>query len=60
MALKKQSPGVRIIAMSGGGRGRAVDYLKMAHHLGAQSTLEKPFSIADLTRAVQAALAPPA
>jgi CheY-like chemotaxis protein len=37
-------PLVRIIAMSGGGRGSATDYLKFAKMMGADSVLAKPFS----------------
>lgn len=39
-ALKKD---VRIVAMSGGGRGMNLDFLKMAKQLGADATLPKPF-----------------
>lgn len=37
-------PGVRIIAMSGGGRVHARDHLKLARAMGASATLAKPFS----------------
>ena len=39
----KKSP-LKIIAMSGGGRGSATDYLEMAKMLGAAATLPKPFT----------------
>lgn len=39
MELRRRDPKVRIIAMSGGEQ----EYLKIAHKLGAQATLSKPF-----------------
>lgn len=42
--LRRLYPGLKIIAMSGGGRGSAVDYLKFAAKMGASRTLHKPFS----------------
>jgi CheY-like chemotaxis protein len=42
--LRAFSPGVPIIAMSGGGRGGPADLLEGARLLGATATLEKPFS----------------
>src|SRR5665213_3413814 len=42
--FKRNDPGVKIIAMSGGGRGSAVSYLKMALGLGAGRILSKPFT----------------
>lgn len=46
-------PGVKIIAMSGGGNITAQSYLQMARDLGACRTLEKPFQYADLIGALQ-------
>jgi len=43
-ALKSKHLGVIIIAMSGGGRGSATDYLKVAKLMGADRILSKPFS----------------
>jgi YesN/AraC family two-component response regulator len=42
--LRRFHPDVKIIVMSGGGRGSASDYLKIARHMGATVTLSKPFS----------------
>src|ERR1700712_400236 len=47
--LKRESPALKIIAMSGGGRGNASDYLTMASKLGANRTLAKPFSAEELS-----------
>lgn len=43
--IRKQSSTIKIIAISGGGKGRAGDYLLMAKKMGANATLEKPFKI---------------
>lgn len=46
--LKHIDPEVKIIAISGGGKIRAYDYLKMASDLGAVSVMEKPINTHDL------------
>ncbi len=50
--LKRDFPKVPIIAISGGGRIDPNDYLVLAKKLGAQITLEKPFSRKDIINAV--------
>jgi CheY-like chemotaxis protein len=50
-------PGVKIIAMSGGARVGAQDYLKVAQRFGAARILAKPFSREDLMEAIAAAAA---
>ena len=52
MALRKKQPPVKVIAMSGGGRQSAVDYLRMAKMLGAAKVLAKPFSTEALVAAI--------
>ena len=44
MELRKKEPPVKIIAMSGGGRVSATDYLRIARQMGAAQVLAKPFS----------------
>ena len=44
------------IAMSGGGRGTADDYLELATRFGARETLEKPFLPSQLIAAIQRVL----
>lgn len=50
--LRRDFPDVKIIAISGGGRGSAANYLVLARKLGADLALEKPISHQDLLRAV--------
>jgi FixJ family two-component response regulator len=56
--MRKLKPDLPIIAMSGGGRGNAADYLDMAAQLGARKTLAKPFSAQTLLDAVKEVLRP--
>ena len=59
VTIRQLYPGLRIIAMSGGGRASTVDYLKIARRLGAMHTLEKPFSYEQLNAAVAKVMAMP-
>jgi DNA-binding response OmpR family regulator len=54
--LRNLSPRVKIIAISGGGFGRAADYLEMAIMFGAARVLSKPFTGEELLQAVAAVL----
>lgn len=56
MALRKESPEVKIIAISGGGETGRMDFLHVAEHLGSQYTFRKPFDIQELIAAVRALL----
>jgi len=54
LELRRLSPKVRILAISGGGAEvRRADYLDMAGKLGADATLSKPVLAAQLRQAVQ-------
>jgi len=53
MDLKRDFSDVKIIAISGGGRIDAEEYLHMAEKLGAQRTLTKPFELKELLEAVR-------
>jgi DNA-binding NarL/FixJ family response regulator len=55
--VRKRWPGVRVVAISGGGYMSASAYLTMASRLGAVKTLSKPFSNRELMAAVDDALA---
>ena len=52
--MRQLHPDVKIIAMSGGGRGNAKDYLVVAKRLGAAHTLNKPFTNEELAGAIAA------
>ena len=50
--LRRSHPGIKIIAMSGGGEKGHMDVLKAAKLMGARRTLAKPFSREDLIEAL--------
>lgn len=52
LALRKRYPTLKILAMSGGGRVEAQDYLELARSVGADRTVGKPFHGRTLVRAV--------
>jgi CheY-like chemotaxis protein len=54
--LRKLNPKVRILAISGGGRVDANEYLAVARKFGAVEVLSKPFTKDELRKAVDAAL----
>lgn len=51
--LKRENPGIKIIAMSGGGRFNHTGYLDIAKRLGADQSLKKPIAIGTLISTVQ-------
>ena len=51
--LRRDTPHVKIIAISGGGCSTADNYLSMATAFGADASLEKPFRIAELLAELQ-------
>lgn len=50
--IKKIEPNIKIIAISGGGRIKADDYLNIVKKLGVDYTFSKPFSIKEILEAV--------
>ncbi len=52
IALRRADPDLPIIAISGGGRLEATDFLTMAKKLGARRTLSRPFRRDQLLGAV--------
>ena len=46
--VRRERPGIKIIAISGGGRTGNVDFLSMAHSLGADDVIRKPFEADEL------------
>jgi DNA-binding response OmpR family regulator len=53
MECRRLSPGIKIIAISGGRKIGEKDYLNVARALGAEKTLLKPFGLKGLLDAVQ-------
>lgn len=56
MEIRRRNPEARIIAMSGGGRARNLEFLPLAKKLGADQALRKPFRRAELLEVVDLAL----
>ncbi|MEO6245130.1 MAG: response regulator [Opitutaceae bacterium] len=56
VTLRREFPGIEVIAMSGGSAMSAT-FLKAAAHLGARRTLSKPFTSQQLHSAIAEALA---
>jgi DNA-binding response OmpR family regulator len=54
--LLSHSPGIRIIAMSGGGQTKRLDLLGNFSLLGSVLTIEKPFTISEMLATVHRAL----
>lgn len=50
LELKRRSPELRIIAMSGGGIINASTYLEVASRMGASAVLKKPFNLDELLK----------
>jgi CheY-like chemotaxis protein len=46
--IRRERPAIKIIAISGGGRIRNIDFLEMAQSLGADGVLAKPFEADEL------------
>jgi DNA-binding response OmpR family regulator len=58
--VRRRYPGLRILAISGGGAGGPdIEVLRFAHNLGADQTLAKPFTPKQLVSAVRALLEMP-
>lgn len=56
--FRRLKPGIKILATSGGGSsGEPTSVLNMAHKLGADAVLSKPFRAAELAQAVERLLA---
>lgn len=52
-SLRQNNPEVQVIAISGGGRNNAQDYLELAQKLGAKKTFTKPVNRNKLLEAVK-------
>jgi CheY-like chemotaxis protein len=54
--LRRINPAVRVLAISGGGRVEAEEYLSVARKFGAVEVLSKPFTGQELKKSVEAAM----
>lgn len=52
MSVRRQYPGIRLVAISGGGRSKAADFLQMAAKLGADAVMPKPLNIEELEKTI--------
>ena len=50
--IRRYDPDVKIIAISGGGKSHNMGFLDIAKKFGADVTLQKPISVADLIKVV--------
>ena len=50
--IRKSFPSIKIVAISGGGRVKAGDYLRMAKNMGADLIFAKPLDLDELEKAV--------
>ncbi|MEX1152774.1 response regulator [Parvibaculum sp.] len=57
MAIRRVNSAIPIVAISGGGRTKRLDFLRTAEKLGANAALAKPFRPADLARTIEKLLA---
>lgn len=51
--FKSRFPGIKILAISGGGKAASADYLYVAAEIGAEAVLRKPFATETLIRTVR-------
>jgi len=53
MQIRKQYGAIKLIAISGGGQAKAMDFLELAKKLGADAVLAKPLDMAELEKTVR-------
>jgi len=53
MMMRELKKGIRVIAISGGGKAGPGNYLEMAKALGADAVFSKPFAINDLVTRIE-------
>ena len=51
--IRKKFPGIKLLAISGGGRTRTMDFLELAEKLGAHAILPKPIDMDELEQTVR-------
>ena len=58
IAMRRERPGTKIIAMSGSSGIGKLDYLTIAKRLGADAVIDKPFNIDELVKLLRTFLQP--
>jgi DNA-binding response OmpR family regulator len=58
MAMRRERPATKIVAMSGGGLVGKSDYLTLARGLGADAVIHKPFDVDELMKLLRTFLHP--
>ncbi len=53
MTMRELKKGIRVIAISGGGKAGPGNYLEMAKALGADAVFSKPFAVNDLVNRIE-------
>jgi DNA-binding NtrC family response regulator len=53
VSICKKFPGIKLIAISGGGRSKTMDFLQMAEKIGAHAVLPKPLDLDELEKTVR-------
>ena len=53
MEIRKKFPNIKIIAISGGGRTKVMDYLAMAKKLGCDAVITKPIDIREFEKTLK-------
>ena len=59
MEMNRHTPGVKIVAISGGGRTGNVEFLKMAKKLGAIAAIKKPIRLSEFDSVLSQSLGEP-
>jgi YesN/AraC family two-component response regulator len=52
-AIRKKFPAMKLVAISGGGRTKTMDFLELATKLGADAVLPKPIDIDELEKTLR-------
>jgi len=53
MKIRERKPGIKVIAISGGGKAGPCSYLNLAKALGADAVFPKPFSVGELVSKIE-------
>ncbi len=53
MEMRKKYPAIKLIAISGGGRMKSMDFLHLAERVGANSVFPKPINVDELAKVIR-------